>query len=156
MGITRDIHQRIIAIQESMVYDGENLSAAQYVPENIQPFQTPVWINFPISGARAAYADTFYEISRSWRLTLWVRKEGDGLRSENEFMLYDLADLTYETFVSRPRLELNGNGLNNVLSATLSGDAGPNVQPYPSQASDEELYYMIEFQLSIEYRSVCT
>jgi len=158
MGASTDIRDRLVAIEKLMVYDGEAVNAARYIPENIQPHQLPLFINFPIGAARAQFADTYYKITRTWNLRLWSRKEGDGLRSENEDRILDLADLTYTLFVSRPRLELDGLAATGVYSALLTGDSGMQIRPYPSNEPDHAAFYMIDFSMNITYRSrsVCT
>lgn len=156
MGISTDIRDRLVAIEVLMEYDSSNVKAAKYVPEEIQPHQLPLWVNPPVGGARSRQADTFYDIVRSWKLQLWSRKEGDGLRSENEDRVLDLIDLAYTLFVSRPRLELSGVGLTNVINFEITSDSGPVVRSFPSGEDDYAKFYMVEFTASIIYRSVCT
>lgn len=155
MGISRNIRDRLIAIETTMEYDDEAVKAAKYIPEEIQPFQLPLFVNFPTGGARVQYADTFYRITRTWRLSLWGRKEGDGLRAENEERMLDLTDLVYDLFVSRTRLELNGAGLTHVLSGILTGDSGIQLRPYPAHAQDTASFYMVDFSMDVTYRSTC-
>jgi len=156
MGISSDIRDRLVAIERLMEYDGEAVKAAEYVPEYIQPHQLPLFVNF--TGGRATQvqaADTFYQITRQWNIRLYGRKEGDGLRSENEARMLDLIDLTYDLFVSRPRLELNGRGLTNVVSGLITGDSDIQVQPYPSGESDDAAFYVVTFSMDVVYRSIC-
>jgi hypothetical protein len=139
-----------------MQYDGEAVKAADYIPEQIQPHQLPLFINF--TGGRATRVhtgDTFYQITRQWNIRLYGRKEGDGLRSENEARMLDLIDLTYDLFVSRPRLELDGEGLTNVVSGLLTGDSDIQTPPYPSGESDDAAFYTVTFSMDVVYRSIC-
>ena len=154
MGISTDIRDRIVAIEILMEYDSANVKAAKYVPESFQPFQLPLFTNPPVGSARSQRADTFYENARTWRLDLWSRKEGDGLRSENEDRVLDLIDLVYDLFVSRPRLELDGAGLTNVVSFEITNDSGPTVRSFPT--GGKNYFYMVEFTAIIVYRSICT
>lgn len=155
MGISQNIRDRFIAIEVLMEYDGNSVKAAKYISEEIQPYQLPLFVNFPIGAARSRFADTFYEIERTWNLRLWGRKEGDGGRAENENRMLDLTDLTYDLFVSRPRMELAGLGLTNVVSLEITGDSGITVRTYPSGSEDHASFYMIDFNAVVTYRSVC-
>ena len=94
MGISQDIRDRFIAIEVLMEYDGDNVKAAKYIPEEIQPYQLPLFVNFPAGGSRTRKTDIGFEIERTWNLRLWGRKEGDGGRAENENRMLDLTDLT--------------------------------------------------------------
>lgn len=156
MGITTDIRNRLIAIERLMEYDSENLLAAEFIPEGVQPYQTPLFLNFPKTATRVQIADTFYTITRGWELRLLVRKEGDGFRSENEAMAMDLIDLTYALFLPRPRLEIDGVGLTHVTEAKLTGDSGIPINPYPVASADNMSYYTVLFTMNITYRSICT
>ncbi len=154
MGISTNIRDRLVAIEVLMEFGGENVKAAKYVPENFQPYQLPMFTNPPVGSARSIVADTFYEIVRTWKIDLWSRKEGDGGRVENEDRMLDLIDLTYALFVSRPRLELSGVGLTNVVFFEIINDSGPVVRPFPT--GGKNYFYMAEFTASITYRSVCS
>jgi hypothetical protein len=157
MAVTTDIRDRIIAICETMQYDGSAVNAAQYVPKGIQPFQTPIFIVFPGSATRVRFADTLYEITRNWILRLYGREYIAGLHSENELRMYDLIDLTYALFLPKQRLELSGeSGVTNLTQAQLTGDSGPLVRPYPLEDTDAKLYHLVEFNLATVYRSYCT
>jgi len=156
MGISTNIRDRLVAIEVLMEYNSKNVKAAKYVPEDIQSYQLPLFVNPPVGSARSIKADTFYEIVRNWKIDLWGRKEGDGLRSENEDKMLDLIDLTYALFVSRPRLELSGVGLTNVVSFEITNDSGPTIRSFPTGADDSTAFYMVEFTASITYRSICT
>jgi len=155
MGISTNIRDRLIAIEKTMVYDGANVKAALYIPENIQPFQLPLFINFPAGGARSQVSDTFYNITRTWNIRLYGRKEGDGGRNENEDRMLDLIDLTYDLFLTRQRLELNGAGLTSVMLCEITGDSGAVLRPYPTGAGDSAMFYVVDFSASITYRSNC-
>lgn len=156
MGISIDIRDRLITIEELMKFEGANVKAAKYISEEIQPQQLPLFVNFPVGAARARRGDVFYEITRTWNLRLWSRKEGDGLRSENEDRLLNLIDLVYDLFVSRPRLEVSGVGLTNVVRFEITADSGPTVRPYPSGGQDSASFYMADFTANVVYRSVCS
>ncbi len=156
MGISINIRDRLIAIERTMLYDSEAVKAAEYIPEAIQPFQLPVFINFPVGAARARRADTFYEIERTWNIRLWGRKEGDGGRAENEERMLDLIDLTYALFLPSPRLELNYTGLTNVVSALLTGDGGIEMRSYPTGETDNARFFAVNFSMRVTYRSICS
>lgn len=155
MGITTDIRDRLIAIERTMVYDGANVLAAEYIPEKAQPYQTPLFINFPRTATRVRRADTFYYITRNWELRLLVQKEGDGLRSGNEDMAMDLIDLTYALFLPKPKLELNDTGVTGLESTELTGDSGIPIDPYPIGGADNTAYYTVNFTMATVYRSIC-
>jgi hypothetical protein len=87
---------------------------------------------------------------------LYGRKEGDGGRAENEARMLDLIDLTYDLFVSRPRLELNGAGVTNVTGFEITGDSGIIIAPYPTGAEEDASFYVVDFTAIVTYRSVCT
>lgn len=156
MGVSTDVRDRLCAIERLMTYSGESVKAAAYVPEFIQPSQLPLFVNFPGGRAsRVQVGDTFYQITRQWNLKLYGRKEGDGLRSENEERMMDLIDATYDLFVSRPRLELNGVGVSHVVSGLITGDSDIQTEPYPSNETDDALFYVVTFTMDVVYRSVC-
>ncbi|MHC4558861.1 MAG: hypothetical protein ACYS80_16335 [Planctomycetota bacterium] len=155
MGVSRNILERLLLIERLMQWESENVNAAEYVPEDMQPHQLPIFVNFPAGSARARKADTFYEITRNWTLSLIFRKEGDGGRAENEYIAMELSDLVYDLFVSRPRLEYNGLGVTSVLSAPLTGDNGYEIRPYPVGADDSAAFYVVDYNMAITYRSTC-
>lgn len=155
MGITKDILDRIQAIERTIVYDSSAVSVAEYIPEDIQPFQLPLFVNVPRPLTRRQTADTMFLLSRTWDLELWYRKEGDRGRAENEYMGYDLIDLTYAAFLTAQRLELSGVGLTGLDSATFTGDGGVSIEPYPRGSADNKSYYLVRFNLITTYRSDC-
>jgi len=155
MGVSTNIRDRLIAIEKTMVYDGANVKAALYIPENIQPFQLPLFINFPKGGARSRREDTAFIIERTWTLRLIGRKEGDGGRNENEDRMFDLIDLTYDLFLPRQRLELSGRGLDNIASVSLTGDSGIVLSRYPTGSQDHASFYSVDFNMSVSYWSMC-
>ena len=77
MGITTDIRDRLNAVERTMVFNGKAVKAAEYISEGLQPYQTPMFFNFPRTTTRVQVADTFYNITRTWELRLLVIKEGD-------------------------------------------------------------------------------
>jgi hypothetical protein len=156
MGVTRNIFERLLVIERLMSYEGNLVDAAEFMPEAIQPHQLPLFTNRPAGTARSRYGDTFYEITRNWTLELWSRKEGDGGRAENEYRIMELSDLVYDLFVSRPRLEYNGRGVTHVRQAMITGDNGYAVRPYPDGETDDARFYVVDFNMAITYRSVCT
>lgn len=155
MGITANIQARLVAIERTMQYNAEAVNSASYIPEKIQAFQLPLFINFPQPGRRVQFAETFYLITRVWNILLIGKALGDGGRAEDELLMYDLIDEVYDTFLSRPRLELNSLPLTDVISGTLLGDDGAVIQPYPTGADENASYYVVEFQMEITYRSNC-
>lgn len=156
MGITYNIQQRLKGIQETIEYNGSALKAAEYIPEGIQAFQLPLFVNFPQSLERAQVADTYYDLTRSWVMRLYGRYEGDGGRAENERRMYDLIDLVYAKFLTSSRLELSGAPLNDVTASQFGGDNGISISPYPLSADESQLYYVVEFTVTVTYRSICT
>jgi len=156
VGITRDIRDRLIAVETLMSFEGSAVNAAAYVPEDIGDFQVPIFINHAPSGARRIqFADTYYKITRTWTLSLWGQKVGDALLSYNEDRMMDLIDLTYALFLPRPRLEVSGQGMSFVEQALLTGDRDIEIRPYPTGADDSAAFYVVDFSMEITYQVVC-
>jgi hypothetical protein len=155
MGITTNIRDRLVVIETSMTYGGSALDAARYVSEGIQDHQCPLFVNFHSGRATSRKEGSDYQITRNWILKLIVRSTTTGLRSENEFMADDLIDLTYDTFVTHPRLEYLGVGLTDVESAELTGDSDVVIEPYPRDDPATQMYYVVNFGLQVIYRSFC-
>jgi len=155
MGITHDIQQRLIAIERTMMYNGEAVKASEYVSEGIQPPQTPLFVNHPVGSAKVEEGSGFYFITRTWELKLYGRKEGDGGRAENEFRMYDLSDLVYALFLTKRRLQLGDNGVDGIVMAQLTGDNGTEIEPYPIGDKQSMDFYVITFNMDITYRIKC-
>lgn len=156
MGISKNIRDRLIAIERTLVYNSETVKAAEYVPEMIQPGQTPLFVNYPAGPSRTTRSDRGYDVTRTWNLELYCRAAGgDGGRAENENRALDLTDLTYDLFAGRTRLELAGEaGITGLRTATLTSDV-LEIRPYPAGEGDDAVFYVVTFTLDVEYRSIC-
>ncbi|NJL71169.1 MAG: hypothetical protein HC888_05895 [Candidatus Competibacteraceae bacterium] len=150
------IQRRLIDLEKLITLGTVAANSAEYVPERFRDNQLPLFINVPLSARRSKPADTFYLVNRAWRIDLWLRKEEDRLRSQNEYFCYQALDEVYTFFNSRDRLELNGVGVTNLIEFFLEDDSGPQLQSFPASSSDDSLYYMIQFSARVTYRQLCT
>lgn len=155
MGFTKDLRDRLVALQRTIEYDGSTLDAASFIPLMIQPHQLPLFVNIPSTTVRTQVGDTFYTLQRDWRMKLWFAKVGERLVSQNEDAAYDLQDVVFDFFVNKQRLQLNGQYLTNLVLFELTGAEGPIIDQYPSGGNETLSYYTISFNATVTYRSFC-
>ena len=160
MAISRDIRDRLIALERTITVgaapDTITLKAATFVPLGIQPFETPVFVNYPRAATRVRTADTFYTITRIWDLTCFISAAPTVLQpGETEDFILDLIDAVYAFFLTRPRLELDGAALDFVEPSVMSGDTGVSTRNYTLNDASKVSYYVVTFNLPISYQSHC-
>lgn len=156
MAITRDIRDRLIALERTITVGTITLDAATFVPLGIQPFETPIFVNYPRARRRVRTAGTFYTITRNWDLTCYIAPGPTLLPGgETEDFILDLIDAVDAFFLTRPRLELDGAALDFVEPSIMSGDAGVNNRSYTLEDGSEVTYYIVTFNLPVSYQSHC-
>lgn len=156
MAISRDIRDRLIALERTITVGSKTMKAAASVPLGIQPFQTPVFVNYPRALTRVRTADTFYTLTRVWDLTCFITAAPTVVQpGQTEDFILDLTDAVYAFFLPRPRLELSGAPLNFVQPSILSGDTGVSTRNYTLDDTSKVSYNIVTFNLPVSYQSFC-
>ena len=155
MAITTDIRDRLVALERTITVNGETVNAAEYISLGMQDFDLPVFVNFPLAATRVQTADTFYLITRNWSLVAYISPAPTTIRpDQTEEWIYDFIDAVYAFFLTRPRLEVSGIGLDFVQQAQLTGDGGIRVKTYP-EGSTGQPFNTVTFNMAVSYRSDC-
>jgi hypothetical protein len=156
VAISTDIRDRLIALERTITVGDKTLKAATFVPLGIEPFDTPVFVNYPRGATRVLTADTFYTITRVWDLACYIAPAPTLVNiGQTEDFILDLIDAVYAFFLPRPRLELAGAALNFVEQSIISGDAGVSNRNYTLNDASEVSYYIVTFKLPVSYQSHC-
>lgn len=149
MGVTRDVRDRLIAIQRTISVNGTTCQAAPSMPRGIQAFELPLFVNIPGRRTTTRTAQMLYDDARQWTMRCYIEQAALGLRTENEDFDLDLIDAVDAMFVNKRRLELNGLPQDFVTDVTYGGDNGLQIQRIPAANGDQSAYRAIDFLLTI-------
>jgi hypothetical protein len=156
MAISTDIRDRLIALERTITVGTETLKAATFVPLGIEPFDTPIFVNYPRAATRVRTADTYFTITRNWDLTCYIVAAPTVVQpGQTEDFCLDLIDAVYTFFLTRQRLELSGAALDFVEQAVLSGDTGVTARNYTLGDTKKVSYYIVTFNMAVSYQSHC-
>jgi hypothetical protein len=156
MAISTDIRDRYIALEKTITVGTRTLKAATYVPLGIESFETPIFVNYPRTATRVRTADTYFTITRLWDLTCYITAAPTVVQpGQTEDFCLDLIDAVYAFFLPRQRLELNGEPLDFIEQAVLSGDTGVTNRNYTLGDAAKVSYYIVTFNMAVSYQSHC-
>lgn len=155
MAITTDIRDRLVALERLIRVNNQPVYASEYISSGIWGNQLPLFVNFPTSATREHTADTFFLITRLWKLKVYGSESPATIRPDQaEEWMYDIIDATYAFFLTRPLLEIDNRGMNFIQQAMLTGDEGIRIEAYP-EGDRSVNYYTVTFNMAISYRSDC-
>lgn len=149
MGVTRNIRDRLIAIQKTITVNGTTCKAAPSMPYSNQDFELPLFVNIPGRRTTTRTATQMLEDARTWTMRCYIKKAILGLPTETEDFDLDLIDAVDDVFVGLRRLDLNGVPLDNVDNVRYDGDNGIVIQRMPSGNDDRSAYRAIDFLLTV-------
>lgn len=148
MGIRLETKQRLVALLGELVQSGVT-TTAKNVPRGKQEFEGSVLYVLPTRTTQSVRANTLTNATITWLVQIVGRQVGLKLTVSAEDETLALADRVADLLNKRRLLELNGQPLDNLVSAVLTADNGLQKIEYPSGSGLEYLAY--QFELTCTY-----
>lgn len=109
-----DVMDRMHAIHQTLSVSGETFNAQRYYPTNLEELPAAVVItpSMPVSVSFNQLSNRQYEVTRTYQVRAWVRAWTGGIPGESAQKSVEAVMPAIEAaYLTRPRLELNDNGI---------------------------------------------
>lgn len=143
--------QRIVDILKAWIADkslSANWTAHRYLPRQLNKAGLPAFIVLPQTGARSRINTNTRQVTRIYRIQLYVASLADGVTNQVEADAESYPDSVADFLDAHLRLGLPGTdvGLNGVTSGEVTADGGLVAAQYPAGDPNAPYYLMIEWQ----------